>query len=87
MSAPGSEKVKKICDGVWDDRAVILSGRGVFRGEEPLAGAAYRRLCEAGRKPGESIADCAPFLRALPRRYRAEAAPRTGAAAGLKLWS
>lgn len=82
MSVPGSEKIKKICDGVWDDRAVILSGRGVFGGEEALVGAAYRRLCEAGRKPGESIADCAPFLRALLRRYRAEAARASGGRGG-----
>jgi hypothetical protein len=43
-------------------------------GEDALVGAVYWRLCKAGRQPGESIADCAPFLRELVRRYRAEVA-------------
>ena len=68
-----AEKIKQVCDGVWSDRASILAARGVTSGEEALVGAAYWRLCKAGRSPGNSIADCAPFLRELMRRYRAEA--------------
>jgi hypothetical protein len=67
-----SETIKQICDGVWRDRTVILSGRGVLGSEEALVGAAYWRLCEAGREPGESIADCAHFFRELVRQYRIE---------------
>lgn len=67
-----SEMIKRICDGVWRDRAAILSGRGDLSGEDALVGAVYWRLCKAGRKPGESIADCAPFLREIVRQYRAE---------------
>jgi len=68
-----AEKIRQVCDGVWRDRAVILETRGFTSGEEALVGAAYWRLCNAGRSPGSSIADCAPFLRELIRRYRAEA--------------
>ena len=68
-----AEKIRQVCDGVWRDRAAILGTRGVTSGEEALVGAAYWRLCSAGRKPGRSIADCAPYLRELIRRYRAEA--------------
>jgi len=68
-----AEKIEQVCDGVWRDRASILETRGVTSGEEALVGAAYWRLCNAGRSPGSSIADCAPFLRELIRRYRAEA--------------
>ncbi|HEX5709574.1 MAG TPA: hypothetical protein VFX96_20005 [Pyrinomonadaceae bacterium] len=68
--------MKKICEGVWRDRAVILSGDGqYFTGEEALVGAAYWRLCKAGLMPETSLADCAPFLRELLRQYRAEAVP------------
>ena len=67
------EKIRQVCDGVWRDRAVILESRGVASGEEALVGVAYWRLCKAGRVPGQSLADCAPFLRELMRRYRAEA--------------
>jgi hypothetical protein len=74
MSFIGPEKIRQICDGVWRDRAAILTARGFLSGEDALVGAVYRRLCEAGRQQGESIADCAPFLRELVRRYRAEAA-------------
>jgi hypothetical protein len=67
------ERIEQICDGVWRDRDAILQVRGVSCGEDALVGAAYWRLCKAGRQPGESIADCAPFLRELVRRYRVEA--------------
>ena len=68
------EKIRQVCNGVWRDRAAILGARGASSGEEALVGAAYWRLCKAGRRPGQSLADCAPFLRELMRRYRAEAA-------------
>ena len=73
MSILAPERIKQICDGVWRDRAAILGGRGVLSGEDALVGAAYWRLREAGRGPGESIADCAPFFRELIRQYRVEA--------------
>jgi hypothetical protein len=68
-----AEQIKQVCDGVWRDRAAILECRGFASGEEALVGAAYWRLCNAGQRPGSSIAGCAPFLRELIRRYRAEA--------------
>lgn len=67
-----ADKIRQVCDGVWRDRATILETRGATSGEEALVGAAYWRLCNAGRSPGSSIADCAPYLRELIRRYRAE---------------
>ncbi len=67
------EKMRRICDGVWRDRALILERRGAMSGEDALVGAMYWRLCKAGRKPGESLADCAPFMRELVSQYRAEA--------------
>lgn len=73
MSVMASERIKQICDGVWRDRAFILGGRGVLSGEDALVGAAYWRLCEAGHRPGESIAGCAPFFTELLRQYRVEA--------------
>lgn len=74
MSVLGSEQMRRICEDVWHDRAVILGGRGQhFSGEETLVGAAYWRLCKAGHLPGASLADCAPFLRELLHKYRAEA--------------
>ena len=66
------EKIEQVCEGVWRDRAAILKTKGVTSGEEALVGAAYWRLCKAGRLPGQSLADCAPYLRELMRRYRAE---------------
>jgi hypothetical protein len=75
------EKIEQICDGVWRDRETILSGRGVFNGEDALVGAAYWRICKAGLQPGEGIADCAPFFRELVRQYRAEAGQASGPAA------
>ena len=74
MSLISPEKIRHICDGVWHDRAAILTARGVTSGEDALVGAVYWRLCKAGRQPGASIADCAPFLRELVQRYRAEVA-------------
>lgn len=74
VSTLDSEKIKEICEGVWRDRTAILSTRGVVSGESLLTQAVYWRLCKAGLKPGESIEDCAPYLRQLVRQYRAEAA-------------
>lgn len=68
-----ADEIKRVCDGVWRDRAAILGSRGFTSGEEALVRAAYWRLCNAGRRPGSGIADCAPFLRELIRLYRAEA--------------
>jgi hypothetical protein len=73
MSILAPERIKQICDGVWRDRAAILGGRGVLSGEDSLVGAAYWRICEAGCRPGDSIADYAPFFRELVRQYRVEA--------------
>ena len=72
MVLKAADEIEQVCDGVWRDRDAILSGRGVASGEDALVRAAYWRLCKAGRAPGESIEDCAPFLRELVRRYRAE---------------
>lgn len=74
MNSIDSRKIKQICDGVWRDRAGILSLRGILSGEDALGRAVYWRICKAGRMPGESIEDCAPFLRELVRQYRDEVA-------------
>ena len=58
MSAIDSEKFGQICDGVWRDRAAILTGRGPLRGEAALVRAVYWRLCKAGGGSGKSIEDC-----------------------------
>jgi hypothetical protein len=77
MNVIDSEKVRQICDGVWRDRAAILAGRGNLSGEATLARAVYWRLCKAGRKPGESLEECAPHLGELVRQYRDEAAAQS----------
>ena len=74
MNTIDSEKLKQICDGVWRDRTSILAARGTLSDEAALAQALYWRLCKAGRKPGESIEDCVPFLSELVRQYRDETA-------------
>jgi hypothetical protein len=60
MSAMNSEKFRKICDGVWRDRADILIGRDNLRGEAALVRAVYWRLCKTGGTPGKDIEDCDP---------------------------
>ena len=55
-----SEKFEQICDGVWRDRADILTGRDNLRGEAALVRAVYWRLCKAGGAPGKSIDLCEP---------------------------
>lgn len=79
MNVMTTDTIRRICDGVWRDRVAILDGRGAISGEDALIGAMYWRLCKAGHKPGESIADCAPFLRRLVHQYRAEAGLTAGA--------
>jgi hypothetical protein len=58
MSTINSEKFGRICDGVWRDRAAILSGRGILSGEAALLRAVYWRLCKAGVAQGQSMEDC-----------------------------
>jgi hypothetical protein len=55
-----SEKFAKLCDGVWRDRAAILTGRDNLKGEVALMRAVYWRLCNAGGTPGKDIEDCDP---------------------------
>jgi hypothetical protein len=76
MDVVTSEKVRQICDGVWRDRATILTGRGFLSGEAALVRAVYWRLCKVGDRPGQSSDDYAPFLRELVRQYRDEAGQR-----------
>ncbi|MDT4955099.1 MAG: hypothetical protein QOH63_3134 [Acidobacteriota bacterium] len=60
MGAMNSEKFEKICDGVWRDRAAILTGCDNLRGEAALMRAVYWRLCNAGGTPGKDIVDSDP---------------------------
>ena len=46
-----SEQFQEICNGVWRDRARLLSGRGFLSGEAALMRAVYWRLSKAGIKP------------------------------------
>lgn len=83
MSALTPAKMKQIFEGVWSDRASILGGRGSLSGEDALAGAAYWRLCKAGREPGDFTEDFEPFLIDILRQYRAEAADSSRRAASV----
>ena len=58
MSTVNSEKFGRICDGVWRDRAAILSGRVILSGEAAILRAVYWRLCKAGVAQGQSMEDC-----------------------------
>lgn len=58
MSTINSEMFGRICDGVWRDRAAILSGRGILTDEAALLRAVYWRLCNAGIAQGQSMEDC-----------------------------
>jgi hypothetical protein len=73
LSALTTARMRQIFEGVWRDRAFILGGRGSLSGEDALAGAAYWRLCKAGREPGDCTEDFEPFLIDILRQYRAEA--------------
>lgn len=72
MDIPALERFRLICDGVWRDRADILTDCGVLSGEATLVRAAYWRLCKVGGTPGQG-SDYAPFLDELVRQYRLEA--------------
>ena len=52
-----SEQFQEICNGVWRDRARLLSGRGFLTGEAALMRAVYWRLSKAGIKPILSAED------------------------------
>ena len=52
-----SEQFQEICNGVWRDRARLLSGRGFLSGEAALMRAVYWRLAKAGIKPILSAED------------------------------
>lgn len=73
--AMNSEKFGKICDGVWRDRASILSIGGAVSGEAALVRAVYWRLCKAGGEPDRSLSEHAPILDEMVRRFRKEAEP------------
>jgi hypothetical protein len=55
-----SQTFGHICDGVWRDRAAILSRKGFVTGEAALIRAVYWRLCKAGGKPDKSINEYDP---------------------------
>jgi hypothetical protein len=48
MTKINSEQFGEICNGVWRDRDVVLSGRGLLSGEATLVRAVFWRLCKAG---------------------------------------
>ncbi|HEV2914621.1 MAG TPA: hypothetical protein VGX92_15180 [Pyrinomonadaceae bacterium] len=82
MSLIDPEKIRQICEGVWRDRAAILTGRGTLSGEAALERAAYWRLCKAGGSPGTGGVDYGPFINELARQYRDEVAQRVAESNG-----
>lgn len=48
MTTINSDQFGGICEGVWRDRAELVTGRGVLSGEVALLRAVYWRLCKAG---------------------------------------
>jgi hypothetical protein len=48
MATITSDQFQAICSGVWNDRAAVLSGRGLLTGEAALIRAVYWRLCKDG---------------------------------------
>ncbi len=48
MTKINSEQFGEICNGVWRDRAAVLTGRGLLSGEATLVRAVFWRLCKAG---------------------------------------
>ena len=52
-----SEQFQEICNGVWRDRARLLTDRGFLSGEAALMRAVYWRLSKAGVKPTLSAED------------------------------
>ena len=71
MIAADSEKLGRICQDVWRDRAGILADCGALSGETVLLRAVYWRLCKEGNEPDRHLAD-APLFRELVRQYRDE---------------
>ncbi len=57
ISTIDAEKFGRICDGVWRDRAAILTGRGILSNETALLRAVYWRLCNAGGALGQGLVD------------------------------
>jgi hypothetical protein len=74
MSTINAKQFGQICDGVWRDRASILSGRGSLDDEAALTRAVYWRLRKAGADPDQNIDDYAPLLKELVRLCRDEVA-------------
>jgi hypothetical protein len=75
MSRISATQFGEICDGVWRDRADVLSGRGSLDDEAALVRAVYWRLRKAGADPDQSIDDHSSLLGELVRRCRDDAAP------------
>lgn len=48
MSTINSNQFEEICNKVWNERAVVLRGRGRVSGETALVRAVFWRLCKAG---------------------------------------
>lgn len=48
MGTINSNQFEEICNKVWDQRAVVLRGRGRLSGETALMRAVFWRLCNAG---------------------------------------
>jgi hypothetical protein len=82
MSAIHSEMFAQICEGVWRDRATILSGRGNCSGEVALLRAVYWRLCKVGGESGQVADDCdadhllLAYQRLIGRTLAGHASPR-----------
>jgi hypothetical protein len=51
MATINSGQFGEICEGVWRDRAGVVTGRGVLSGEAALVRAVYWRLCKSGVMP------------------------------------
>ena len=49
-----SEQFQVICKGVWQDRALVIEGRGFLSGEAALMRAVYWRLAKVGIRPSLS---------------------------------
>ena len=50
MTTIDATQFEEICEGVWTDRADILSRSGELTGEATLVRAVFWRLCKAGIK-------------------------------------
>ena len=74
MSTINAKQFGQICDGVWRDRAAILSGRGSLNDEAALVRAVYWRLRKVGADPDRNIDDYATLLKELVRQCRDDVA-------------